>query len=109
MESILLGLEWLTLHYAQRLLEDLAFLFFCGFLILTGFHYFLVLLQKSENIKIFLLEENLLLFEIMVDNFLLFFDGLAAAINFLKDDLHKVGLTLGQKLHFFNRLFIDFS
>ena len=66
-------------------------------------------MQKRENVEILFFEVDFLLFEVVVDHFLLLLNWLTTTVNFLKDDLHKVGLALSQKLHFLDRLFINFS
>lgn len=51
------------------------------------------LLENANDIEVFLVETDTLAFEILANDALLFLDGLGAAVNFLKEHLHEVGLA----------------
>ena len=56
-------------------------------------------LENTNNVEVFFVKENLLPFEIVVDDLLLLLDGLAPPMRLLKEHLHEVNLTLGHGLH----------
>ena len=57
------------------------------------------LLEDPNNVEVFLVKENLLPLEIVVDDLLLLLDGFAPPMRLLKQHLHEVHLTLGHRLH----------
>lgn len=61
-------------------------------------------MQNAQDIKVLLLKEDSLSLQVITDNFFLFLNGFGLSIDFLKYNLEKVHLAVGQRPHFFDIL-----
>ena len=66
-----------------------------------------ILLKECQDIKVFLLKMDIFSGEVLIDQFFLFPNWLAAPVNLLEHHLHHGGLALGEHLHFSNGFLVD--